>query len=99
MTTRRQVLQGIAATTATLLTFTESIGQAGISVDEFAGMSGRIHDVRVWQTITVQSDNLGLNVGDILQISFKDQVTVSRIVSIVPRGDSMDLELVEERYE
>ena len=104
MTTRRQVLKGIAATVAGLLTFAESIGQAGISVDEFAGVSGKIVDEKIITTLTTTGihgidNNVLLNVGDILQINFSDQITVNRIVSIVRNGDRMDLELVEERNE
>ena len=49
-------------------------------------------------TLSMGNDAL-LKVGDIMQINFNDQVTVSRVISIVREDGWMDLELVEERYD
>ena len=91
--TRREVLKGIL-----LLPLAASL-PAVIEVDEYAGMAGRIWDAKISTTLTVQADNMFVDVGDMLQVNFnlngRDEV-VYKVIKISRNDNMLDMELEEE---
>ena len=93
MTTRRQVLQGILVGMLPLAVGLPLLPQ--IRVKEFAGMSGKVVDAEIRQTITMHGTNLIFEVGDILSFNFNDKTTINKVVSITISGNQIELDLVE----